>query len=253
MQPYAWELRFDEAVVTALLLAAYVVALRFFPASRWRVVSYGGAVLLLVVAFQTPLETISLHYLLSAHLLQNVILAEWAPALAVAGLSPALAAALAEKPAVRALTHPLVALPLWLCTYFAWHVPPVYDYALRHADSVLHFEHASYFWTGAALWWPVLHDAPRRLSSGVRAGYLFAAFLLASPLGLLLALVGTPLYDFYLSAPGRLWGLSPLTDQQLAGLTMASEEAIVFFAAFAVAFHRFFAEQELAEVTSGSP
>jgi cytochrome c oxidase assembly factor CtaG len=89
----------------------------------------------------------------------------------------------------------------------------------------------------------VLQDVPRVLSSAAKAVYLFAAFVLASPLGLLLALLPRPVYDFYERAP-RVWGLSPLADQQLAGLTMASEEAIVFFALFAFFFLRFLSEEE---------
>jgi len=252
VDPYAWAVRWDEALTVALLTAAYVVAIRYFPARPLRIASYAAAMLLLVVAFQTPLETIGLRYLLSAHLLQNVILAEWAPALAVAGLPPALAAAMTRPRATRILTHPLVALPLWLATYFTWHFPAVYDYALRHPDSVLHLEHATYFATGVALWWSVIHDAPHRLSSGVRAGYLFASFVLASPIGLLLALVGRPVYHFYATAPERLWGMSRLADQQIAGLTMAAEQSVVFFAVFAYYFFRFFAEEELAEGTASS-
>ena len=80
---------------------------------------------------------------------------------------------------------------------------------------------------------------------GAKAAYLFAAFLLASPIGLVLALVPEPIYDFYADGPG-LWGLSALTDQQIAGVTMAVEQAIVFFAAFAFFFARFFAEQDAA-------
>jgi cytochrome c oxidase assembly factor CtaG len=76
--------------------------------------------------------------------------------------------------------------------------------------------------------------------------------VLASPIGLLLALVGRPVYDFYASAPERLWGLSRLDDQQVAGLTMASEQAVVFFAVFAFYFFRFFDEEELG-ITSSSP
>ena len=253
MDPYAWAVRWDEALTVALLTAGYVLAIRFFPARRLRIASYASAMVLLVVAFQTPLETIGLHYLLSAHLLQNVILAEWAPALAVAGLPPALAAAMTRPRALQLVTHPLVALPLWLVTYFVWHFPAVYDFALRHPDSVLHLEHATYFATGAALWWPVIHDAPHRLSSGIRAGYLFGAFVLASPIGLLLALAGRPVYDFYAGAPERLWGMSRLADQQVAGLTMSAEQAVVFFAVFAYYFFRFFAEEELAEAGASRP
>ena len=56
--------------------------------------------------------------------------------------------------------------------------------------------------------------------------------MLGSPLGLLLALLPHAVYGFYLDVP-RLWGLSPLVDQQIAGVTMASEQSIVLFAVFA--------------------
>jgi cytochrome c oxidase assembly factor CtaG len=88
-----------------------------------------------------------------------------------------------------------------------------------------------------------VHDLPRRLPSGTRAAYAFAAFLLSSPLGLLLALVPKPVYDFYVDQPRRIWGLSPLTDQQIAGVTMAAEEAIVFFVVFLYWFRRFLHEE----------
>jgi cytochrome c oxidase assembly factor CtaG len=85
-----------------------------------------------------------------------------------------------------------------------------------------------------------------RFGSGTKALYLFGAFVLASPLGLLLALLPNAIYDFYEHVP-RLWGLSPLSDQQIAGVTMASEQAIVFFAVFAVYLRRFFAEEQSAD------
>jgi cytochrome c oxidase assembly factor CtaG len=252
VEPYAWQPRAQEALAIALLVGGYLLATRFFPAHRGRRAAFAGSMLLLLVAFETPLETIGLHYLLTGHLLQNVILAEWAPGLAVAAIPPALAREIGRAPVVRQWTHPLVALPVWLVTYFVWHFPPVYDYALSHPDSVLHLEHASYFVTGLAMWWPVLQDTPRRLSSGVKAGYLFGAFVLASPIGLLLALAGRPVYGFYADAPERLWGLSRLTDQQVAGMTMAAEQAFVFFTVFAFYFFRFFDEEELA-VSGNSP
>src|SRR5205823_10768257 len=113
-----------------------------------------------------------------------------------------------------------VALPLWLVVYFAWHLPWAYDYALRHPHSLLHVEHLSYLVGGIALWWPIVHGG---YSSGIKAAYVFAAFVLASPIGLVLALVPSPVYSFYEHAP-RTWGPGPLGDQQLAGVTMRSEE-----------------------------
>jgi cytochrome c oxidase assembly factor CtaG len=59
-----------------------------------------------------------------------------------------------------------------------------------------------------------------------------------------LALVPNPLYAFYAAAPERLWGLSRITDQQLGGITMATEQSIVFFAIFAYWFFRFLQEED---------
>jgi cytochrome c oxidase assembly factor CtaG len=157
--------------------------------------------------------------------------------LVVLGIPPALAATLPRVP-------PVPALLLWVVNYAVWHLPWVYDTALRYPHSLLHLEHALYFATGVLLWWPVVHG---RHSAGFKAGYLFAAFVLASPIGLLLALIPEPIYDFYVEAPQELWGLSPLTDQQVAGVTMSLEEAIVFFAAFAFFFARFLSEQDAAD------
>ncbi len=189
-------------------------------------------VLLLAVSV-TPIETISLHFLLSVHLIQNVVLAEWAPLLAVLAIPPALAARAPRVP-------PVLALALWLVNYGVWHLPWVYDAALHHQHSLLHLEHVLYFATGVLLWWPVFHGD---LSSGGKALYLFAAFVLASPIGLMMALVPEPIYDFYVDAP-RLWGLSPILDQQIAGVSMAAAESVVFFAFFAFFLARFFNEQD---------
>lgn len=240
MSPYSWSADADALVVIPALAIAYVVALRVFPTRSWRVACFVAALALLLVAFVTPLNHLALNYLLSAHLLQNVVVAEWAPALAVLGIPPRLADRLAPYPFMRALTRPAVALPLWLAVYFAWHIPWVYDTALRQPNTLLHLEHASYFAAGALFWWPVVHG---RQSSGQKAAYLFAAFVLVSPLGLLLSLLPTPVYSFYEDAP-RLWGLSPLADQQIAGATMAAEQAGVFFFACALYFTRFLREED---------
>lgn len=240
---YRWELDLDTTLVIPGLVLAYLFLVgRYGPPPRWRGACFAGAILLLAVAYWTPVHHLGLHYLLSMHLLQNVILAEWAPLLVVLAVTPAMAAAFARARVWRALTHPLVALPVWLVDYFAWHVPAVYDAALRHQASLIHVEHACYFATGILMWWPLVQNAPRRLASGARVVYAFAAFLLAAPLGLLLALVPSAVYDFYERAP-RLWGLSPLEDQQLAGATMASEQAVVLFAVFAYWFRRFLEEE----------
>ena len=235
MDPYAWSWNPEALVIVPAMTLGYLWAVRRFPTSRWRIASYLAAMALLLAVTITPIETISLHYLLSVHLIQNVVLAEWAPLLFTLGIPPALAARAPRVP-------PVAALGLWVVNYGVWHLPWIYDAALRHPHSLLHLEHALYFLTGVLLWWPVIHGS---LSPGAKAAYLFAAFLLASPIGLLLALIPEPIYDFYADGPG-LWGLSALFDQQIAGVSMAAAEAVVFFAAFAFYVNRFFAEQDAA-------
>ena len=232
--PYSWPLNAEALVAIPGMAVAYALALRRYPAERWRQACFATAIVLLLAVTVTPLETIALNYLLSIHLLQNVVLAEWAPGLVVLAIPPALG---------RRLHVPLaLALPLWLGTYFFWHVPAVYDYALAH-HPVLHLEHLTYFVSGLALWWPVVHG---RYALQTKAVYIFAAFVLASPLGLLLALLPAPVYDFYAARP-TVWGLTHLADQQIAGVTMAAEQAVVFFAVFAWLFVRFMNEEERAE------
>ena len=223
------------------MCVGYAAAVRRYGASPAQIAAFGTAQLLVLAVSVTPVATLALNYLLSAHLLQNVVLAEWAPALAVLGLSAPMAAAAARVGVVRALTRPVVALALWVLSYALWHVPALYDAALRH-HLLLHLEHGTYFGAGLLLWWPLVHARPWQLSSGGKATYAFAAFLLASPLGLLLTFLPEPVYDFYEEAP-RIWGLAPLADQQIAGVVMSASEAIVFFAVFAFFFLRFLAEE----------
>ena len=252
MDPYAWSWN-PEALAVLGLAGAYAVALRRYPAPAWRIGCFGTAALLLLAVAVTPIHALAMHYLLTVHLLQNVVLAEWAPLLVVLGVPPALAAAVARLPVVRALTHPAVALPLWLASYMVWHLPWLYDAALENPNTLLHLEHATYFVTGLAMWWCVFQDEPHRLGSGTRAGYVFAAFVLGSPVGLVMALVPEPIYDFYAEAHHRVWGLDPLEDQQLAGILMAVEQAAVFFAVFAYWFFRFLVEEEQREDVDRPP
>ena len=197
--------------------------------SRGRVASYVAGDGLVLAAVVGPLHELQFD-LLTAHLLQNVVLAEWAPALLVFGLPPDLGRRLARFAPVW------VALPVWLVTYYAWHLPPVYDAALEHPATLLQLEHVSYLLAGAALWLPLAHGS---ISTGAKAAYVFAAFVLVSPLGLLLLFLPSAAYDFY---DGH-WGLTALEDQQLAGVTMVSEAGVVFFAALAYYFARFAREQ----------
>jgi len=243
VSPDAWSWS-PEAVVPIVLAACYLAAVRAEP---WRRLAFVAGCALLALALVSPLDTLAREYLVWAHLLQNVVLAEWAPLLLVLGLPPRTGERLAANGLARILTHPFVALPLWVGTYALWHVPALYDAALRHPHTLLPLEHATYLVTGILFWWCVWQDAPHRLPSVARAGYVVAAFVLSAPLGLILALVPEPLYDAYTDAPERVWGLTRLEDQQLGGITMAAEQSLVFFVVFGLWFLRFLTEQEQRE------
>jgi putative membrane protein len=256
--PSDWSLDPDGFVTAAGLVVLYAAGIRAFRAPRWRIVCFAAGVAIVFFTRVTPLATISNHFLLSAHLLQNIAIAEWAPLLLVLGIPPALGAFLARAPGARIATLPPVALGLWLGTYIVWHLPWVYDAALEHPRSLLHLEHLCYLAAGCLLWWPVFQEAPQRLSSGAKALYLTAAFFFASPLGLLLSLLGRPIYTFYEHAP-RLWGIDALRDQRIAGVSMTVEEAVLFFVLVAYFVTRFFREEEaidlrnLREVSASKP
>ena len=242
MDPYSWSWN-AEALVVLGLTAAYLLAIRGTHAPAWRVACFLGAMLMLLAVSVTPIHTLGMHYLLTMHLLQNVVLAEWAPLLVVLAIPAALAAAIAGHGAVRTITYPAVALPLWLANYMVWHLPWIYNRPSRtRARSSTSSTRCT-----STLDSPCGGVSSRRATtsgSGARAAYVFAAFVLASPIGLVLALIPSAIYGFYVEAHHRVWGLDPLADQQLAGMLMAAEQAVVFFAVFAYWFFRFLLEEE---------
>jgi cytochrome c oxidase assembly factor CtaG len=240
VDPYAWPTESDAFALVPALSLAYYLVVRHRRVEPYRVACFVGAMLLLLAVFATPLETLALERLLTAHFLQNVAVAEWVPALLVIAVPAEIG---------RRVRIPMIpALIVWLATYFAWHVPPAYDFALRNPHTILHLEHLTYLLAGTAMWWPVIHG---RQSSGTKAAYLFCAFVLASPLGLLLALLPDTVYSFYEARP-TVWGLSHVLDQEIAGTTMAGEQAVVFFAAFVFYFVRFLREEERVQPLSSS-
>src|SRR6478609_8124035 len=113
-----------EAIGLAPALAVgLLLAHRDVSVSRPRLVSGALGVGLVFAAFVTQLQPLATHTFLWAHLLQNVVLAEWAPALLLLAVPRDVAARASGFPLFR----PFVALPLWLVTYYVWHLPWIYD------------------------------------------------------------------------------------------------------------------------------
>ncbi len=235
-------------VLAAAAVYGYVgLAKRVERPSQGRAALFVLGALLIAVSLNSPLETIAVHYLLVIHLLQNVMIADWAPPLLVLGLTPAMRAVVAASGgrALAFLTRPRVALPLWLAIWYGVHLPVFYDYALRH-PWLLNVEHGALIAAGLVFWWPVFSEQPQRLSSAVRLVYLGAAYASSAFLSLALIFSARAFYGFYEAAP-RLWGLSPQKDQNLGGILMNGEQIAVFFVAMSYFLLRLLSEEEEAQ------
>ncbi len=244
-----WSPTFEPLFVVAggVSVLAYARAARRDPPGRARIAAFGAGVALIVVALNSPLETIAVDYLLLFHLLQNVIIADWAPPLLILGLTPAMRAAIGARggrPFALA-TRPTIALPVWLVGWYAVHLGGVYDTALRNPQ-LLNLEHLFMITIGLLFWWPVLSDAPRSVPTLGRIAYVFAAFVGSAFLGLALTFA-PPLYGYYETLPTRLWGIGVAQDQNLGGILMTTEQAIVFFGVIVWLLVRLFREEDEAE------
>jgi cytochrome c oxidase assembly factor CtaG len=218
------------------------------PVAGWRQGLFGLGLLLFAAAVASPLDGLGEERLFSLHMLQHVVLGDLAPLCVVAGLTgpllrPLLAVEVVAR--LRFLVHPLVALPLWAANLFAWHVPAAYEAALS-SGGVHALQHVCFFTFGALMWAPVVEilPGPMWFGTGWKLGYIVVVRLLETLLGNVFLWTGTVLYPTYERAE-RLWGISPLADQGIAGGVMMIEGSLVTIGAIAWLFFRLAAEGEL--------
>ncbi len=208
--PSPWSFTFEPLFVllAAAAVALYARAWRRGPGPAWRAWCFGAGVAIVVLALNSPLGTIAIEYLVLFHLLQNVMIGDWAPPLLLIGLTPRCGAQWPPGAArgSRAITRPGIALPTWLVGWYVVHLGAVYDAAVRN-PALLAAEHAFLIAIGLVFWWPVLCDVPRAVATLTRIGYVLAAFVLSAFLGLALTFA-PPVYDYYESRPERLCGVS---------------------------------------------
>lgn len=200
-----------------------------------RSLAFVGALLALVVALISPLDALS-GALFSAHMAQHLILMLIAaPLLTLSDYPLALLWALPRRSAQalgrgwnramvlhrvwQIMKSPLAAWVLFGVTMWVWHLPALYEAALR--DETIHaVEHLSFLLTAVLFWWVLLDPSrPKYVHYGMAIPYLFTTALHSGILGALLTFSGLPWYPFYAQSV-TAWGLSPLQDQQLAGLVM---------------------------------
>ena len=245
----AWRFVLDPEWALAILVFAgwYLWAAHVLAAPLWRRCCFVAGLLVIAVGLLSPVEHVALEAMLSFHLLQNVMLADWAPPLLVLGLTPAMAAVAERRRWLRAAVHPAFALPYWLAVWYVVHIPAIYGYGLDHRWA-LGIEHLLFVTAGLAFWWPVL--VPGRMQPVAKLAYLGGAFFLAAPVALLIALAAHTIYPYYDTTP-HLFGLSPLEDQQIGGMLMAVEQSVLLFVAFSWTFLRLLADDGSAD-TLGS-
>jgi cytochrome c oxidase assembly factor CtaG len=192
-----------------------------------------------VLPLVSPLDIVGDHFLLSAHMLQHVLIGDVAPALlllAVRGpllffaIPAALLRLVSRAGPIRRgagwLVRPAVALSVWAVAYGGWHVPVAYDYAARH-QAVHDLEHTSFVFAGFLVWSVLIDPARRgRLSTGERLRVAALLFLMGTIISDTLIFSFRPLYPAYANQVERVFSLSPLRDQQLAGLVMTVDQLL---------------------------
>jgi cytochrome c oxidase assembly factor CtaG len=239
-----------EPLFLALAVVAAIVYLRAWRRERppaWRAWLFGSGLFLVAASVNSPLETLAAHYLLLMHLFQNVVIADWAPLLLVLGLTPSMRGAIACRGGrpLATVSRLRVALPVWLLGWYVVHLAVFYDTALE-SPWLLNLEHLVLVAIGLVFWWPLFSDVPHAATTPARIGFLGAGFVFSAFLGLGLTFAGSSFYDFYEDAP-RLWGTSALQDQNLGGVLMSAEQAILFLAAIGYFLIRLLNEEDARE------
>jgi cytochrome c oxidase assembly factor CtaG len=243
MSATSWTFEWFFLGAAIVAAAVYVRAARDDRPPARRAWLYGLGLFLIAASLNSPLETIAAKRLLLIHLLQNGLIADIAPLLILLGLTPRMRDWLNAHGAYRLRAR--YTLPAWLIAWYATHAANFYDYALRNSWP-LNVEHAVLIAGGLLFWWPLVS---RRLNAPAALAYLGVGFVGSSFLGLALIFSSRPLYSFYETTP-RLWGLSPVRDQNLGGILMNAEQTLVFLLAIGFYVLRLLSEEDAVQVPS---
>jgi putative membrane protein len=254
-----WNLEPLQLVPTLVVSLLYLrrtrtLAHRGQPVPGWRQFLFWLGIALVLVALNSPIDELGERDFFFIHMSQHVILGDLAPLCFVAGLTgPVLRPVLALPGfnALRVLTLPFVALPLWAVNLFTWHIPFLYEAALHHS-AVHALEHFMMFSCGCLMWSPVLETlpAPAWFGTGWKLGYIVLVRFLETVLGNIFIWSTTVFYPWYIH-PEPIWGISAIRDQNLGGVVMMAEGGLVTLGALVWLFIRLWDEgvmkQELIE------
>lgn len=240
----AWHLHVLPVVFVIAALAVFVPAFartrRLRPeAAPWtRAALFAAGLVVMGVPLVSPLNRAGERYLLSAHMLEHILLADAGPALLVLAVRGPLARALPPRPVPDVLLRPQVTLAVWVSVIAVWHIPALYDRALTHAW--LHdLEHASFVFVGLLVWTQMIDPAGSgRLRLPGRLAFTVAVFFTGQVLSDALVFSFHAYYAAYADQHARLLGISPLADQRAAGLVMAVEQLLTLGTCFVILLGR---------------
>jgi putative membrane protein len=213
-----------------------------------RLALFAAGLATIIAALVSPLDVLG-DQLLVMHMVQHLLLLDIAPILLILGLNKVLLRPVTRR--VHAverragwLAHPAFAVLAYAGFMWAWHVPALYDAALRNT-TVHAFEHLCFSFAGTLYWWHLLSPIRNRhrLTGLGPVAYMVATKLLVGALGIVLAFAPASFYPFYEHHP-HYWGLSASEDQSLAGLVMTLEQSIVMGIALVAVFVKMLGESE---------
>lgn len=244
----AWHGHPSVVIGLLVLLGAYLVGVgplrrRFGLAEHvgsGQVAVFLTGVLIIFIALLSPLHELGDNYLFSAHMVQHLLLTLVVPPLFLVGTPPWLLRPLLRPPRVmrvaRLLTLPVTAFVLFNVVFVFWHVPALYDLALREREIHI-LEHLMFLVAGLILWWPILSPLPElpRAPYILQMLYLFVQPTVPAILGAIITFSDGVLYSWYAEAP-RVWGISAHTDQEVGGLVMWIPGGLAFLLTLAVVF-----------------
>ncbi len=210
------------------------------PVARWRVYCFYAGVLILTGVQIGPLDSLA-DSVLIAHVVQHIIIGEVVSFMVVIGLTGPLLApwlALRISRPLRALSHPIVAFVLWVLDMYAWHLPVLYQLAIRY-DLVHALEHTCMFWFGCLLWFSLLGPLPKPSWFGnwAKLGYVVGVRFAGAILGNVLLWTQQVIYPIYRASDARE-GLNPVSDQNIAGGIMMVVQAVLTILLLGWLFHR---------------
>ena len=221
---------------------------RWQAGAKWRPVLYILGLLLLAIALMSPIDVLSAQ-MFTMHMIQHLFLVMIVPPMLLLanplpyglwGLPKDARLATGRllsrqsrfRAALKKVTGPGLVWLGFVIVYWGWHDPNAYEWALQSAFAH-DLEHFTFFLAAMLFWWHIVGAGPRihrPLSPFGRAGYAVSAIPINMLAGIAFVFAAAPIYTYYEAMP-RLWGLTVMEDQRIAGLIMWVPGSMMFLIA----------------------